>query len=274
MRALLALIECHYINLLDTSLPPFLSPAVAHTIPLLASILSPGSQVLGPLFVQLAASSLQPSLRSLLGRLRDQSPEVVQQLSPLLEQLAGIYGDILRGGREFVPSPAEARRMVREGYCVGRSLLVQFEADPVDDTEQLVEVLTTGELAGLAEVQRVALPGNHLRPLAPQLARLLPSGWAEAARSQGDALLGQVFDAAAQVGIRGETRGGLERLARAATGFAGAVGEALGAGPWGAESGSTGAAPAQGPADASDLVHECALFMELEIPDEVVDGAE
>lgn len=246
---------------------PFMHIPVAHTIPLLASLLSPGSQVIGPLFVQLASLSLQPNIQSFITRLRDQSPDVIQQVSPLLDQLLGIYSEILRGARQFVPTAVEARHMVREGYCVERNLLVQFEADPVDDTEQLADVLSTGELAGLAEVRRVVLPGNHLRPLQPQLARLVPAGWAETARTQSNALMSRLLDAAGMAGISGETRGGLERLASAATYFAGAMAEAL--------TGSNGdsdktqtqnndGAPAASGADISDLIDECALFMGLE----------
>lgn len=43
---------------------------------------------------------------------------MVRQLTPVIEQLLPIYTDIAKGTREFVPSPAECKDMIREGKGV------------------------------------------------------------------------------------------------------------------------------------------------------------
>lgn len=96
-------------------------------MPLFSTYIGPGSQLVSPLLAQLAASPLRGSLEGLLQAFKSNSPELVRQLAPLIEQLVPIYADIARGRREFIPSTAECTDIIKEGMCVGVWALGSWE---------------------------------------------------------------------------------------------------------------------------------------------------
>ncbi|KAL6779007.1 CPLD20 [Auxenochlorella protothecoides x Auxenochlorella symbiontica] len=232
----------------------FNNKPVTDAIPLFSSYIAPGSQFIGPLLSQLAASPLRSSLEGFLASLKSQSPDVVRQLTPVIEQLLPIYTDIAKGTREFVPSPAECKDMIREGYGVERNLLIRFASDPIDDTPQLAATLEMSSIADLLDLQQVTLPGTHVRPLQQEFGRLTSDvgKYAQAARTQSEALIDQLAQMARGAGVPAEATDGLSGFARAATGFAGAFGEAM-------LSSTT-------ELDISSLADECGVFMGIVVP--------
>ncbi|MEB3230607.1 MAG: DUF1350 family protein [Leptolyngbyaceae bacterium] len=83
-------------------------------------------------------------------------PDLSDQISKQVSQVVPDFN------AEFSPSPEETLRLVTERYGICRNLLVQFETDDIDQTDELHQTLVAKFPADLALKQ---LPGNHLTPI-------------------------------------------------------------------------------------------------------------
>jgi hypothetical protein len=84
-----------------------------------------------------------------------------RQSVPLIDQLNRLAAFDL----EFTPSPERTYEIVKKDYQVPRTLLVQFNDDTIDQTEQLKPVL---EARCPNLVSYLKLSGNHLTPINPK----------------------------------------------------------------------------------------------------------
>eukprot|EP00611_Tribonema_gayanum_P012245 TRINITY_DN2287_c0_g1_i2.p1 TRINITY_DN2287_c0_g1~~TRINITY_DN2287_c0_g1_i2.p1 ORF type:complete len:361 (-),score=94.58 TRINITY_DN2287_c0_g1_i2:178-1260(-) len=97
--------------------------------------------------------------------LAKQALELVEQLPPLFQQVAD-------GAREFTPTPDEVEEVVRRMYRARRTLVVRFDNDSIDESEEVREVIQAGKT--LLRMRRPmvdmdlryeVLTGNHITPL-------------------------------------------------------------------------------------------------------------
>ncbi|MEM1370160.1 MAG: DUF1350 family protein [Cyanobacteria bacterium P01_H01_bin.15] len=86
----------------------------------------------------------------------------VRQAIPLVQQLELDTAFDL----EFTPTPEQTNELIATEYRVRRNLLIQFANDTIDQTDLLVEPLTT-RFPGL--LTSLSLPGNHLTPVGQRL---------------------------------------------------------------------------------------------------------
>ena len=56
-------------------------------------------------------------------------------------QLPGLLGDIASGTREFTPSPEDARESVCRMYRARRTLVLRFDRDGLDESEELRDLI-------------------------------------------------------------------------------------------------------------------------------------
>lgn len=56
---------------------------------------------------------------------------------------------------DFTPTPAESRTRVRESYCVPSTLLVKFDDDSIDESEEIAAILCAKYPAGEARLPEV-----------------------------------------------------------------------------------------------------------------------
>jgi acetyl esterase/lipase len=96
-----------------------------------------------------------------------QGLEIADQLPDLLEEIAG-------GAREFEPEPREMRDLLRFSFRADDVLVVQFDNDEIDESDELYSVLRDSAARRKAEgevevadpaVRLVRLAGTHLTPL-------------------------------------------------------------------------------------------------------------
>ena len=84
---------------------------------------------------------------------------------------------VAQGARDFVPTPSATRAAARKAYRARRTLIVEFSDDPLDESDQIEELLKEAErLTRMRrpmidiDVQRKVLEGGHATPLlAPPL---------------------------------------------------------------------------------------------------------
>lgn len=67
-----------------------------------------------------------------------------------------------QGIGDFVPTPAESRRIIADQYAVRSTLLVGFEDDSIDQTPEMAALL--GKDNNERNVQVLTLPGSHVTP--------------------------------------------------------------------------------------------------------------
>lgn len=80
---------------------------------------------------------------------------------PLVEQL----NNLVEFDLEFTPSPERTYEILKSDYNPTRTLLVQFQNDTIDQTEQLKPIL---EESSPSLVSYLQLSGNHLTPVNPK----------------------------------------------------------------------------------------------------------
>jgi hypothetical protein len=113
-----------------------------------------------------AASPLAPSVvQNEVVPLVKQAMSVVDQLPPLLQSISD-------GAREFAPTPDDTREVCRRMYRARRTLLVRFEDDSIDESENLMKVLQ--ESRSIMRMKRPlvkmdvrleTIKGTHITPL-------------------------------------------------------------------------------------------------------------
>ena len=109
---------------------------------------------LAPAFV---AAEIVPLIR--------QTIEIADQVPPLLKIIA-------QGQREFVPSPADTKEVCRRMYRARRTLVVKFENDAIDESEEIEKVLREANtimrmrrpMVELDVILKV-MTGTHITPL-------------------------------------------------------------------------------------------------------------
>jgi len=123
-----------------------------------------------------SASRLAPSvMRNEVLPLMRQVLSVVDQLPPLLQSISD-------GAREFAPTPDDTREVCRRMYRARRTLLVQFEDDSIDESENLMKVLQ--ESRSIMRMKRPlvkmdvrleTVKGTHITPLTQDMFRDPPA---------------------------------------------------------------------------------------------------
>ena len=199
----------------------------------------------------------------------------------MLDQIEPVFMEVANGAVEFVPKPADTKALIAAHYSVPRTLLIRFQDDSIDETNEVEAALVGGDTHSAdsgdspesppdkptpLDVTVLDLAGDHVRPLVPEPPEL-PPDVATSINEAGDAIA-SIADA---FGIRedstdvvanplGFLRAGFEQ-ARAE------VGKAVG-GVEGETSGGHTAAWAE----ADELAGEIAawMFPETEPKDDVV----
>ena len=100
----------------------------------------------------------------------DQTIDVLEQIPLLVEEVAD-------GAKDFNPSPQAVRAAARRAYRARRTLLLQYDNDPLDESEEIEELLREAETVMRMkrpmiafDIQRRVLKGGHAAPvLAPPL---------------------------------------------------------------------------------------------------------
>lgn len=100
----------------------------------------------------------------------DQTIAILQQIPPLIEEVA-------HGARDFVPPPASVAAAARRSYRARRTLIVKYNNDGIDESNDIEELLIEAEQVTRMkrpminiDVQLVELEGGHASPLlAPPL---------------------------------------------------------------------------------------------------------
>ena len=88
-----------------------------------------------------------------------------------------LIDEVADGARDFVPPPSQVSAAARRSYRARRTLLLQYTEDPIDESDELAELLqAAGQFIRMKrpmvqiDVQKRALPGGHTAPLiAPPL---------------------------------------------------------------------------------------------------------
>ena len=157
----------------DAAIPQFESVVV----PLVNTLLDDGSEAAQEvrrsisrtlqeadlLATQVAESPLVPlAAEAELLPLTRQGLKVVEQIPELLESVKA-------GDREFFPTPVSCSRLLRSRYPVPRSLVISFDADSIDESDDVEGLL--GQAPGLGNraaqnrLERRRLTGSHVTPL-------------------------------------------------------------------------------------------------------------
>ena len=68
----------------------------------------------------------------------DQMLDIVDQIPLLIQEVAD-------GARDFVPPPSSVAAAARRAYRARRTLLIQYENDPLDESDQLKDYLVESE---------------------------------------------------------------------------------------------------------------------------------
>lgn len=142
--------------------PPGFSAFASKNVVLPEVLRDAYATVTGPTTAALSKSGAVPIVTEFLGAL--------QQIPLLIDEVAD-------GARDFVPPPFQVKAAARRSYRARRTLLLQYTDDPIDESEELEELL---QAAGQVirnkrpmiqiDVQLRKLPGNHAAPLlAPPL---------------------------------------------------------------------------------------------------------
>lgn len=99
------------------------------------------------------------------------TPLLLQSLD-ITQQIPKLIDEVEDGARDFVPTPDAMSSAARRAYRCRRTLLMQFENDNLDDSEQLESYLREAESVMkmkrpmiTIDLQRKVLDGNHATPL-------------------------------------------------------------------------------------------------------------
>ncbi|KAK8950840.1 hypothetical protein KSP39_PZI003674 [Platanthera zijinensis] len=90
--------------------------------------------------------------------------EIMLSLTKFVDQLPAVVGQVNEGMSEFRPSPLENREFFKKSYRVPHTLLVKFNADAIDESDILEDILSHRAESIEGTVEKVILRGNHLTP--------------------------------------------------------------------------------------------------------------
>lgn len=102
---------------------------------------------------------------------------VVSEFFEVLGQIPLLIDEVADGARDFVPTPPAVKAAARRAYRARRTLVLKFTEDPIDESDEIEELLLAAEQVirmkrplVQIDVQRRDLPGGHAVPLiAPPL---------------------------------------------------------------------------------------------------------
>lgn len=129
-----------------------------------------GQQVAVPKELRDAARAFaEPAALALEGAgvlpLIDQGIDILQQVPLLVDEVAD-------GAQDFVPPPSAVRAAARRAYRARRTLLIQYDNDPLDESEEMEDLLQEAETVMRMkrpmiafDIQRKVLKGGHAAPL-------------------------------------------------------------------------------------------------------------
>ncbi|KAK9800800.1 hypothetical protein WJX73_006739 [Symbiochloris irregularis] len=187
-------------------------------LPQISPFLGPGAAFMGPILARMAMSPLRVQLDGMSDLLRGLSPSAVRQFLPLVDQLLPMYMDLANGTQEFIPAPADTRRMVQSFYGVPHNLAIRFTDDTIDETPSLAAMLEKDSaVASSLNLTVQNLPGDHVRPLRQEVPSEVASTLNTAA-AQGRPFLDQLNQALGSTGFQ------TDQLNAFANGIFGAMG--------------------------------------------------
>ena len=101
----------------------------------------------------------------------------LHQVVDTLDQIPLLIQEVANGARDFVPTPSTVRAAARRAYRARRTLIVQYDQDSIDESEEIENLLKEAESVTRMkrpmieiDVQRTVLGGGHATPcLAPPL---------------------------------------------------------------------------------------------------------
>lgn len=102
---------------------------------------------------------------------------LLNQLVDTLDQIPLLIQEVADGARDFVPTPATVRAAARRAYRARRTLILQYDEDSIDESEEIENLLKEAESVTRMkrpmieiDVQRTVLTGGHVTPcLGPPL---------------------------------------------------------------------------------------------------------
>jgi acetyl esterase/lipase len=102
---------------------------------------------------------------------------IVTEVVCTLQQIPSLIDEVADGVRDFVPPPMQVKAAARRSYRARRTLLIQYENDPIDESNVIEELLqVAGQIIQMKrpmipiDVQLKTISGNHITPLiAPPL---------------------------------------------------------------------------------------------------------
>ena len=139
-------------------------------IPGMESLLSPSLiSIPTPLRETLTNFLTEPAYKALTNA--GVTPLLLSSLD-ITQQIPKLIDEVEAGARDFVPTPDAMSSAARRAYRCRRTLLVQFDNDNLDDSEQLEGFLKEAESVMkmkrpmiTIDLKRKVLEGNHLTPL-------------------------------------------------------------------------------------------------------------
>mmetsp|Transcript_5924 Transcript_5924/g.9332 ORF Transcript_5924/g.9332 Transcript_5924/m.9332 type:complete len:431 (-) Transcript_5924:52-1344(-) len=97
---------------------------------------------------------------------------LMNQLVDTLDQIPLLISEVAEGADDFVPPPASVRVAARRSYRARRTLILQYDSDPIDESDEIQAMLQEAESVTrmkrpmiAIDVQRRTLNGNHATPL-------------------------------------------------------------------------------------------------------------
>ena len=107
----------------------------------------------------------------------------------MLDQIEPVFMEVANGAVEFVPKPADTKALIAAHYSVPRTLLIRFQDDSIDETNEVEAALVGGDTHSAdsgdspesssdnshsLDVTVLDLAGDHVRPLVPEPPELPP----------------------------------------------------------------------------------------------------
>ena len=128
---------------------------------------------------QNARDSIQPLITPTASTLSDSGIlPIVNQLIEVTEQVPSLLQEVADGVEDFIPSPDAVGAVAKKAYRARTTLLLKFDNDSLDETEDLATILAEAERIMRMKrpmvsmgIKTVTLSGNHATPIiAPPLA--------------------------------------------------------------------------------------------------------
>ena len=63
----------------------------------------------------------------------------------MLDQIEPVFMEVANGAVEFVPKPADTKALIAAHYSVPRTLLIRFQDDSIDETNEVEAALVGGD---------------------------------------------------------------------------------------------------------------------------------